>query len=101
MRQSCRFFERIARTYRREKWYSMLRPLLSTWYTCAQQLGDVELSICLLVEMLGHGAGLLILSLLCAYSRLTDSVESEDPGSLEDDLLAVLKVSLFPLCELF
>lgn len=69
-----RFFERIARTYRREKWYTMLRPLLSTWYTCAQQLGDVELSICLLIEMLGH-----------------DSVESEDPGSLEDDLLAVLK----------
>ncbi|KIK09233.1 hypothetical protein K443DRAFT_671719 [Laccaria amethystina LaAM-08-1] len=69
-----RFFERIARTYRREKWYSMLPPLLSTWYTCAQQLGDVELSICLLIEMLGH-----------------DSVESEDPGSLEEDLLAVLK----------
>jgi len=50
-----RFFERIAKTYRREKWNSMLRPLLATWYACAQQLGDVELSIKLLIEMLGHG----------------------------------------------
>ena len=50
-----RFFERIAKTYRREKWNSMLRPLLVTWYACAQQLGDVELSIKLLIEMLGHG----------------------------------------------
>jgi hypothetical protein len=32
----------------------MLLPLLSTWYACAQQLGDVELGIKLLVEMLGH-----------------------------------------------
>lgn len=50
-----RFFERIAKTYRREKWGLLLRPLLSTWYSCAQQLGDVELSVRLLVEMLGHG----------------------------------------------
>ncbi|KAF8911521.1 Gryzun, putative trafficking through golgi-domain-containing protein [Gymnopilus junonius] len=69
-----RFFERIAKNYRREKWNAMLRPLLSTWYACAQQLGDVELSIRLLVEMLGH-----------------DVVDSEDPSSLEEDLLAVLK----------
>lgn len=51
----CRFFERIAKTYRREKWGIILRPLLATWYACAQQLGDVELSVRLLVEMLGHG----------------------------------------------
>ncbi|KDR75635.1 hypothetical protein GALMADRAFT_268205 [Galerina marginata CBS 339.88] len=69
-----RFFERIAKTYRRERWSSMLRPLLSTWYACAQQLGDVELSIKLLVEMLGH-----------------DAVDSDDPSSLEEDLVAVLK----------
>jgi len=49
------FFERIAKTYRREQWYSMLQPLLSTWYACAQQLGDVELSVKLLVEQLGQG----------------------------------------------
>lgn len=50
-----RFFERIARTYRRERWSSMLLPLLSTWYACAQQLGDVELSIKLLIEILAQG----------------------------------------------
>lgn len=50
-----RFFERIAKTYRRERWGSMLRPLLTTWYSCAKQLGDVELSIRLLLEMMGHG----------------------------------------------
>lgn len=50
-----RFFERIAKTYRRERWGTLLRPLLATWYKCAQQLGDVELSVRLLVEMLAHG----------------------------------------------
>lgn len=50
-----RFFERIAKTYRREKWGPLLQPILSIWYACAQQLGDVELSVKLLVEMLGHG----------------------------------------------
>ncbi|KAJ6589938.1 Gryzun, putative trafficking through golgi-domain-containing protein [Mycena vulgaris] len=72
-----RFFERIAKSYRREKWGLLLRPLLATWYACAQQLGDVELSIRLLVEMLGYGVE-----------------ESDDPASLEEDLLAVLKSSV-------
>ncbi|KAF8633400.1 hypothetical protein AX17_004571 [Amanita inopinata Kibby_2008] len=69
-----RFFERIAKTYRREKWNHLLRPLLSTWYACAQQLGDVELSIRLLLEMLGH-----------------DTNDSGDQSALEEDLVAVLK----------
>ncbi|KAF9460741.1 Gryzun, putative trafficking through golgi-domain-containing protein [Collybia nuda] len=69
-----RFFERIAKTYRREKWGPLLRPLLSTWYSCAQQLGDVDLSVRLLVEMLGH-----------------DALPLEDPNSIEEDLMAVLK----------
>ncbi|KAJ7716532.1 Gryzun, putative trafficking through golgi-domain-containing protein [Mycena metata] len=72
-----RFFERIAKSYRREKWGLLLRPLLATWYACARQLGDVELSIRLLVEMLGYGVE-----------------ESEDPASLEEDLLAVLRNSI-------
>ena len=50
-----RFFERIAKTYRREKWDTMLVPLLSTWYKCAQQLGDMELGVQLLFELLAHG----------------------------------------------
>ncbi|KAI9441462.1 Foie gras liver health family 1-domain-containing protein [Lactarius indigo] len=52
-----RFFERIAKTYRRERWGTTLRPLLATWYKCAQRLGNVELSVKILVEMLAHGSG--------------------------------------------
>ncbi|KAF9243228.1 Foie gras liver health family 1-domain-containing protein [Melanogaster broomeanus] len=75
---SPRFFERIAKTYRREKWNAMLRPLFSTWYACAQKLGDVELTVRLLVEMIGYG-------------------NVDEPGTLQDDLLAILRVgrSLF------
>ncbi|KAA1470414.1 hypothetical protein DENSPDRAFT_849542 [Dentipellis sp. KUC8613] len=70
-----RFFERIARTYRREKWRSMLQPLLSTWYSCAQKLGDMELSVKLLVEMLAYGS----------------ATGTDEDGSIEEDLLAVLR----------
>ncbi|KAI0767041.1 Gryzun, putative trafficking through golgi-domain-containing protein [Fomes fomentarius] len=70
-----RFFERIAKTYRRESWESLLHPLLSQWYKCAQQLGDVDLSVRLLVEMLGYGA----------------NASADDPDVLQDDLLAVLQ----------
>jgi hypothetical protein len=65
-----RFFERIAKTYRRERWGAMLRPLLVTWYRCAQQLGDVELSIKILVEMLAHGVSC---SSLAQFRSLTIS----------------------------
>ncbi|KAF8119758.1 Gryzun, putative trafficking through golgi-domain-containing protein [Boletus edulis] len=70
-----RFFERIAKTYRREKWNAMLRPLFLTWYACAKKLGDVELTVRLLVEMIGYG-------------------DVEEPGSLQDDLLTLLKTSV-------
>lgn len=50
-----RFFERIAETYRKEKWGSMLRPLLGMWYKCAQELDDRERCAKLLVEMMGYG----------------------------------------------
>ncbi|KAL6305207.1 Gryzun, putative trafficking through golgi-domain-containing protein [Sparassis latifolia] len=73
-----RFFERIAKTYRREKWESLLQPLLSTWYACAQQMGDVELSIRLLFEMLGHGM----------------NIHQDDADAIQEDLLAVLKSSV-------
>ncbi|RDX49266.1 hypothetical protein OH76DRAFT_1483227 [Lentinus brumalis] len=70
-----RFFERIAKTYRRESWEPLLHPLLTQWYKCAQQLGDVDLSVRLLVEMLSYG---------------TNAV-ADDPDALQDDLLAVLQ----------
>lgn len=71
-----RFFERIAKTYRREKWKHMLRPLLSTWYACAQKLGDVELMATLLVEMIGYAQ------------------DVDESIILQEDLLAVLKSSV-------
>ncbi|KAI0343684.1 hypothetical protein BDW22DRAFT_1328221 [Trametopsis cervina] len=70
-----KFFERIAKTYRRENWDTMLRPLLTTWYACAQQLGDMELGVQLLVEMLAHGA----------------TADEDEPDAIQEDLLAVLK----------
>ncbi|KAI0943837.1 hypothetical protein AcV7_001818 [Taiwanofungus camphoratus] len=76
-----RFFERIAKTYRRERWDSLLCPLLSTWYSCAQQMGDTELSVRLLFEMLGHGV----------------RTQQDDPDATQEDLLAVLK-STVPSC---
>ncbi|KIY69509.1 hypothetical protein CYLTODRAFT_372663 [Cylindrobasidium torrendii FP15055 ss-10] len=72
-----RFFERIAKTYRRESWDTMLRPLLTTWYSCVQQLGDVELSIKLLLEMMGQ-----------------DVEDADEPGVLQDDFMAILKSSV-------
>jgi hypothetical protein len=65
-----RFFERIAKTYRRERWGTMLRPLLITWYKCAQQLGDVELSVRILVEMLAHGAPYLFTLIVFADDQV-------------------------------
>ncbi|KAG2153198.1 Gryzun, putative trafficking through golgi-domain-containing protein [Suillus clintonianus] len=71
-----RFFERIAKTYRREKWKNMLRPLLSTWYACAQKLSDVELMVTLLVEMIGYAQ------------------DVDESRTLQEDLLAVLESSV-------
>ncbi|KAF9809102.1 hypothetical protein IEO21_07571 [Rhodonia placenta] len=73
-----RFFERIAKTYRREKWGSLLQPLLTAWYSCAQQMGDMELSVRLLFEMLGHGI----------------RTQQDDADSTQEDLSAVLKSSV-------
>ncbi|KAG9008676.1 hypothetical protein FRB90_008778 [Tulasnella sp. 427] len=50
-----RFFERIAKTYRREHWGSMLHSILLMWYDCARHLKDVELTVRLLYELLAPG----------------------------------------------
>lgn len=71
----------------------MLRPLLSTWYACAQQLGDVELSVKLLVEMLGHGKRHNHIKYsLNSLNFVPDATDSDEPDSLEEDLITVLKV---------
>ncbi|KAG6920032.1 hypothetical protein DXG01_010100 [Tephrocybe rancida] len=79
-----RFFERIATIYRRENWDALLQPLLSTWYACARELGDIELSIKLLIEMLGHHI---------IVNPTTDAANAEESNSVEEDLLAILKIS--------
>ncbi|KAF8514641.1 Foie gras liver health family 1-domain-containing protein [Hysterangium stoloniferum] len=50
-----KFFERIAKTYRKEEWGIMLKPVLSTWYTCSRQVGDVDSAVKLLIEMMCCG----------------------------------------------
>ncbi|KZV82442.1 hypothetical protein EXIGLDRAFT_843706 [Exidia glandulosa HHB12029] len=50
-----RFFERIAKTYRREQWGMLLNPILRTWYASARQMHEVEPAVRLLFEMLAHG----------------------------------------------
>jgi hypothetical protein len=69
----------------------MLRPLLSTWYACAQQIGDVDLSVKLLFEQLGQGH-LHFLTTPPLLMALLDLSTTEDPNSIEEDLLAILKV---------
>ena len=85
-----RFFERIAKTYRREQWGEMLRPLLATWYECAKLLGDMEMSVRLVVAMLGHGergdCGLVKKMLINDAGLL-----GEEDEALEYILLAVLQ----------
>ena len=102
-----RFFERIAKTYRKEKWGSLLRPLLSTWYACAQRLGDVELSVRLLIEMLGHGNSTCYFAdnewssdavfFLCtgasSHEHTGASSHEQEQASQVEDLVLILRVS--------
>lgn len=52
----------------------MLKPLLSTWYACARELGAVDVSVKILVEMLGHGAYVLMWN---KFLSLIDVVRGE------------------------
>lgn len=56
-----RFFERIAKSYRKERWGTMLKPILSIWYACARQMGDIESTVRLLIEMMSCGIVVLLL----------------------------------------
>ncbi|KAG8957730.1 hypothetical protein FRC03_009851 [Tulasnella sp. 419] len=78
-----RFFERIARMYRREQWSDLLKPILSMWYDCARQSGDIELTIKLLIEIMGSNV----------------VQDEEEHASLPDDLVAILKNSPLPSPE--
>ncbi|QRV97868.1 trafficking protein particle complex subunit 11 [Ceratobasidium sp. AG-Ba] len=69
-----KFFERIAKTYRTERWTKLLRPALALWYECARNLADIELSVRILLEMLVPG--------------MTSQDERDNIG---EDLMAILK----------
>lgn len=53
-------------------------------------MGDMELSVQLLIEMIGHG---LFMQCYFTLEILTKSTGSEELEIGEEDLLAVLKVS--------
>ena len=44
------------RSYSRDKWDHVLLSLLESWYTCVQQLGDIETSVKLIIEMITRGS---------------------------------------------
>ena len=67
----------------------MLRPLFPTWYACAKKLGDVELTVRLLVEMIGYGAWMCGFRCRMLIFGLGDI---DEPGTLQDDLLTLLQV---------
>lgn len=54
-----KFFERIAKTYRKEQWGTLLKPVLSTWYVCSRQVGNVDSAVQLLIEMMCSGNAML------------------------------------------
>ncbi|CCO34774.1 hypothetical protein BN14_08882 [Rhizoctonia solani AG-1 IB] len=69
-----KFFERIAKTYRTERWTELLRPALALWYDCARHLADIELSLRVLAEMLVPGM-----------------TGPEERMNIGEDLMAILK----------
>lgn len=69
-----RFFERIAKTYRRERWGAMLQPILSMWCECARQSGDVEGTVPLLLEMMGMRK---YTALLVRFAMLTETLRTK------------------------
>lgn len=50
-----KFLERIAKSYRREQWNSMLSSILKVWHACACETGDIATIISLVIEMACHG----------------------------------------------
>jgi 3,4-dihydroxy-2-butanone 4-phosphate synthase len=91
-----RFFERMAKTSRKDKWGRILRPILVMWYECAKRLGETELCVRLLMEMISSGA----LCEMMVHSRDTslkhrtlDTVTPEERALLVKDLKELFKVN--------
>ena len=91
-----KFFERIAKTYRRERWKSLLRPLLRMWCESARRLGAVESCLILMIEMLG------ISEYGCPSKFLGNFLRGDWPGDDEDgdlsqSIMEILKVGRLAL----
>jgi hypothetical protein len=51
-----RFFDRIARTYRTERWNELLKGVLKSWFECVVGLGgQVEEGVKVLLELIALG----------------------------------------------
>lgn len=68
-----RFFDRIAKTYQREKWDPIVANIRTLWYECAQRTGAVEVAARLLLEMMGQ--------------------PGQDLGDCQDSLVTLMQVS--------
>lgn len=77
-----RFLERIAKTYRKECWYSPLASLLSIASECAKNAGEVASRVKILVELLSPEVPLSSQQRINAASALWDLLKTE---SLPED----------------
>jgi hypothetical protein len=55
--QASRFLERIAKKYRNERWDTVLKPILNSWYESAKETGQTEACISILVERVSLSPG--------------------------------------------
>lgn len=85
-----RFFERIAKTYRREQWGTMLHSILLMWYDCARHLSDVELTVRLLFELLAPGVAINSEERLTYQGDLDAILKNSSPSSKDEPLVLEL-----------
>ncbi|WVQ71632.1 hypothetical protein IAR50_001172 [Cryptococcus sp. DSM 104548] len=72
-----RFFDRIASSFKRERWDEIVRNIRKTWYECAKATGGVE------------GVSRLILEMMCAGN----CIDQEERKDLQEELISLLKTT--------
>ena len=87
-----KFFERITKTYRRERWKSLLLPGLRMWCESARRLGAVESCLKLMIEMLGLGRYTGLSRFLDNF-LIGDWLGDGEDGDLSQNIMEILKVS--------
>jgi hypothetical protein len=63
-----------------------------TWHSCSLKSGDVELSIKLLIEMLGHGNSHKFCVGFVLNCLWLESTEGDEAAQLEKDLVEIFEV---------